>query len=242
MDIPDPDEWTSFAVDPNGGSQSSFSYYNNPKVIALNKQAQTEADNSQAAAALLRAAEAGQRRLAVRLPVLRAVRVRDEGQRQGLLRDAARQLPPRGRLQEQSDLPEVAPSARGATSRPSSAHPYERGRRDVLDRLRFVPGRLLQAVPVLFGVTWSCSSWSICCPATPPIAILGQTATPERVAALSKQLGLDDPLWHQYLLFLEPLPRQPRQSITYQVPVSDLVLQASRSRCRCWRTRSSCRW
>ena len=40
MDIPDPDEWTSFAVDPDGGSHSAFTSYNNPAVIALNKQAQ----------------------------------------------------------------------------------------------------------------------------------------------------------------------------------------------------------
>jgi len=46
MDIPDPDEWTSFAVDPSGGSHSSFSYYNNPQVIALNKQAEKETDDS----------------------------------------------------------------------------------------------------------------------------------------------------------------------------------------------------
>jgi peptide/nickel transport system substrate-binding protein len=46
MDIPDPDEWTSFAVDPNGGSHSSFSYYNNPQVIDLNKQAEKETDDS----------------------------------------------------------------------------------------------------------------------------------------------------------------------------------------------------
>ena len=46
MDIPDPDEWTSFAVDPTGGSHSSFSYYNNAQVIALNKQAEQETDDS----------------------------------------------------------------------------------------------------------------------------------------------------------------------------------------------------
>jgi peptide/nickel transport system substrate-binding protein len=44
MDIPDPDEWTSFAVDPKGGAKSAFTDYNNPKVIALNKQAQSEID------------------------------------------------------------------------------------------------------------------------------------------------------------------------------------------------------
>ncbi len=42
MDIPDPDEWTSFAVDPKGGSHSAFTYWNDPAVIALNKQAQRE--------------------------------------------------------------------------------------------------------------------------------------------------------------------------------------------------------
>ncbi|MDQ1548633.1 MAG: peptide/nickel transport system substrate-binding protein, partial [Microbacteriaceae bacterium] len=35
---------TSFAVDPNGGSHSAFSYYNNPAVISLNSQAQKEID------------------------------------------------------------------------------------------------------------------------------------------------------------------------------------------------------
>ena len=48
MDIPDPDEWTSFAVDPEGGSHSAFTYYDNPEVIALNKQAQKETDTGQA--------------------------------------------------------------------------------------------------------------------------------------------------------------------------------------------------
>jgi peptide/nickel transport system substrate-binding protein len=49
MDIPDPDEWTSFAVDPTGGSHSSFSYYNNPQIIDLNKQAEKETDDSKRA-------------------------------------------------------------------------------------------------------------------------------------------------------------------------------------------------
>jgi peptide/nickel transport system substrate-binding protein len=44
MDIPDPDEWTSFAVDPTGGSKSAFTSYDNPDVIAINKKAQKETD------------------------------------------------------------------------------------------------------------------------------------------------------------------------------------------------------
>lgn len=47
MDIPDPDEWTSFAVDPNGGSGSAYTSYDNPKVVALNKEAQQTSDTAQ---------------------------------------------------------------------------------------------------------------------------------------------------------------------------------------------------
>jgi len=49
MDIPDPDEWTSFAVDPEGGSHSAYTSYDNPEVIALNKQAQAETDEAKRA-------------------------------------------------------------------------------------------------------------------------------------------------------------------------------------------------
>jgi peptide/nickel transport system permease protein len=96
----------------------------------------------------------------------------------------------------------------------------------VLDRLRFVPGRLLQAIPVLFGITIIVFFMVHLLPGNPAVAILGQTATPERVAALSKQLGLDKPLWDQYLLFLGHLFQgNLGTSITYQRPVSELVLQ-----------------
>jgi peptide/nickel transport system permease protein len=96
----------------------------------------------------------------------------------------------------------------------------------VLDRLRFVPGRLVQAIPVLFGVTLIVFFMVHLLPGNPAVAILGQTATPERVAALSKQLGLDQPLWDQYLLFMKHLFQgNLGTSITYQRPVSELVFQ-----------------
>lgn len=50
MDIPDPDEWVSFAVDPEGSAKSVFTYYNNPKVTALVKQAEQEVDQTKRAA------------------------------------------------------------------------------------------------------------------------------------------------------------------------------------------------
>jgi peptide/nickel transport system substrate-binding protein len=44
MDIPDPDEWTTFATDPTSGNHSAFTFYNNPIVNDLNKKAQQETD------------------------------------------------------------------------------------------------------------------------------------------------------------------------------------------------------
>jgi peptide/nickel transport system permease protein len=97
----------------------------------------------------------------------------------------------------------------------------------MLDRLRFVPLRLLQSVPVIFGVTVVVFFMVHLLPGNPALAILGQTATPARVASLSHQLGLDKPLWDQYLLFLGHLVQgNLGQSITYQRPVSELVLEA----------------
>jgi peptide/nickel transport system permease protein len=63
----------------------------------------------------------------------------------------------------------------------------------VLDRFRFVPIRLLQSIPVVIGVTIVVFFMVHLLPGNPALTILGQTATPERVAALNTQLGLDKP-------------------------------------------------
>jgi peptide/nickel transport system substrate-binding protein len=44
MDIADPDELVSFAIDPAGGAHQFYTGYDNPKVIALSHQAQRESD------------------------------------------------------------------------------------------------------------------------------------------------------------------------------------------------------
>jgi peptide/nickel transport system substrate-binding protein len=49
MDIPDPDQWTSFAIDPEGGSHSAFTYYDNPDAVALNREAAEEVDDAKRA-------------------------------------------------------------------------------------------------------------------------------------------------------------------------------------------------
>ncbi|MCE7482017.1 ABC transporter substrate-binding protein [Microbacterium profundi] len=44
MDIPDADQWTTAALDPDGSLMSAYTNYDNPEIVALNKQAQTEND------------------------------------------------------------------------------------------------------------------------------------------------------------------------------------------------------
>jgi peptide/nickel transport system permease protein len=97
----------------------------------------------------------------------------------------------------------------------------------MLHRLRFIPGRILQAIPVAFGVTVLVFLMSHLLPGNPAVAILGNHATPAAVAALSKHLGLDKPLWEQYWLFLVHLLQGDLgTSLTYQQPVVGLVFSA----------------
>lgn len=60
--------------------------------------------------------------------------------------------------------------------------------------------RLLQLVPVLIGVSFLTFLLLNLLPGDPAVAILGEGATPEAIAALNAQMGLDDPLllryWH----------------------------------------------
>lgn len=96
----------------------------------------------------------------------------------------------------------------------------------MLGRLKFVPMRLLQAVPVAFGVTVVVFLLVHLIPGNPAESILGAQATPARVAALSKQMGLDQPLIQQYFHFLSNLAHgNLGQSYTYQTSVLSLVLQ-----------------
>jgi peptide/nickel transport system permease protein len=68
--------------------------------------------------------------------------------------------------------------------------------------LRFIVRRLLGVIPVLFGLSIILFAFIHLLPGDPATAILGQHATPERVAAMREYLGLDDPLWQQYLSYI----------------------------------------
>ena len=70
---------------------------------------------------------------------------------------------------------------------------------------RFLLRRVLLAVPVLLGVATLVFSLIHLVPGDPVQAMLGETASPQDVAALRSRLGLDRPLLTQYGAFLTGL-------------------------------------
>jgi peptide/nickel transport system permease protein len=71
-----------------------------------------------------------------------------------------------------------------------------------MEYVLYVGRRLLSAVPVLFGTTVIVFFMIHLVPGDPAATLLGTHVTPAAVAALHQQLGLDKPVWQQYLDFL----------------------------------------
>ncbi len=68
--------------------------------------------------------------------------------------------------------------------------------------INYVLKRLVQLVPVLFGITLACFFLLRALPGDPATLLLGARGGPEEIALMKQRLGLDLPLWRQYLLFL----------------------------------------
>ena len=69
--------------------------------------------------------------------------------------------------------------------------------------LRFVVRRLLLLVPILLGLSIVVFFWIRALPGGPAQALLGERATPETVAQIERQYGLDQPVHVQYWKYLE---------------------------------------
>ena len=73
--------------------------------------------------------------------------------------------------------------------------------------LRFVIRRLLQLIPILLGLSILLFAWLRLLPGGPASALLGERATPERIAAINRAYGLDQPIWVQYWRYLKQIVR-----------------------------------
>src|ERR1700759_67274 len=69
--------------------------------------------------------------------------------------------------------------------------------------IRYRTGRLAGALLTLACVSALAFFATALAPGNPASVLLGNMATPERVAAVSRQLGLDQPLTPRYLLCVE---------------------------------------
>ncbi|MBO0344101.1 ABC transporter permease [Roseibium sp. CAU 1637] len=90
----------------------------------------------------------------------------------------------------------------------------------------YIAKRLLAAIPVLFGLTIIVFLIMAMIPGDPATAILGSYATPENVAKLNRDLGLDKTLFEQYVIWIGNLIHGDLgRSYTLNRPVLDEVLE-----------------
>ncbi|HWV22955.1 MAG TPA: ABC transporter permease, partial [Thermomicrobiales bacterium] len=69
----------------------------------------------------------------------------------------------------------------------------------------YIINRILQSFIVLIGVSIAVAAMTEFVPGDPAVAILGETASPDAIAKLRDEMGLDDPFIVQYGRFVERL-------------------------------------
>jgi len=92
---------------------------------------------------------------------------------------------------------------------------------------RYIARRILEAIPSLLGVSIVSFIMLHIVPGNPVRLLLGQRWTPYRAAILSRNLGLNKPLYQQYLIWLwNALHGNFEYSYVYEKPVFTLIWQA----------------
>jgi peptide/nickel transport system permease protein len=71
--------------------------------------------------------------------------------------------------------------------------------------LRFVVRRLLLLIPILFGLSILVFAWIHALPGSPAESLLGEHSTPQAVAQIRHQYGLDKPVYVQYWAYLKTI-------------------------------------
>src|SRR5260221_14782599 len=67
---------------------------------------------------------------------------------------------------------------------------------------QYIVRRLLQMIPITFGILTLVFSLIHLIPGDPAVQIAGENARPEDGREVRKALGLDKPLWTQYVTYL----------------------------------------
>jgi peptide/nickel transport system permease protein len=92
--------------------------------------------------------------------------------------------------------------------------------------VKFVVRRLLLLVPILLGLSFLLFVWVRALPGGPATALLGERATPERIAQVNRAYGFDRPIIAQYFKYLSRIAHlQFGQSITLRKDVTDEMIR-----------------
>lgn len=92
-----------------------------------------------------------------------------------------------------------------------------------MTRGRYIARRLVQMIPVLVGVTIIVFLMLRLIPGDPATVMLGDRAPADAIQRLRRSMGLDKPLWIQYLYYVKDLARlNLGDSLRYHVPVTSL--------------------
>ncbi|KKL97609.1 hypothetical protein LCGC14_1832780 [marine sediment metagenome] len=95
-----------------------------------------------------------------------------------------------------------------------------------MNTLRYIAFRLLQAIPVLLGVSIITFTLMAATPGDPVRLLVGDRASPETIALIRDRYGLDEPISMQYFTYLKNLVvGDLGASLRYRVPVSQLITQ-----------------
>ena len=90
--------------------------------------------------------------------------------------------------------------------------------------LRLILARLVQALPVLLGVSLVTFVLMAASPGDPVRLLVGDRATPEIIAVIRERYGLDEPILTRYLVYLKNLLQGDMgASLRYRVPVTELI-------------------
>lgn len=113
-----------------------------------------------------------------------------------------------------------------AVLRSESAPSFPAHRRMRLSLLLLIIRRMLQLLGVLIGISIVTFLLLHLAPGDPARLLAGDRASPETIAAIRSQYGLDQPLWQQYVTyFVNLLGGDIGQSLRFQRPVSELISQ-----------------
>lgn len=93
-----------------------------------------------------------------------------------------------------------------------------------MSRSQYIARRLVQMIPVILGITVITFVMIRAIPGDPAQTMLGEKATDEKIALYREKLGLNEPIYMQYLYYMRELVQlNLGDSTQYRVPVESIL-------------------